>query len=503
MSYLVDTVLNLALSAVVLVLSTFLWNYLRSPLKSFPGPAPASFTNIWRLVDVFKGRCDITQNDLHKKLGPAVRMGPNVLSLSDPSMVGKVFTTRNPWKKSNMYMINDVMVNGVRVSNLFSTRSEEWHSTSIRPIKSLYSMTKVQDFEHHVDTTLNFLMQKLEERFINTGKPCDMADYLLYFAWDAMSQITFGKNLGILEAGNDDRKFLHTSSRSLDYFASVSQMPELDRVLDKNPVKRLGPPTFGWAIGFSVDAYTKRMAEGPPATTDFLEKFIETKKKHPDIVDDNMVVTYLLSNVLAGSDTTAITMCSAMYNILKNPKVHQRLNEELKKANVTVPVSWKATQEIPYLDAIMREAMRIHPGVGVMMERIVPEEGLQLPDGRFVPGGAAIGMNPWVITRDEDVFGSDTDMFIPERWLQQAGETDEDFEARRNKMKVADFVFGAGPRMCLGRYLSQLESYKLIATMFAQYDIELESPDTEWKIINSWFVRQENIPVIIKEKVGA
>lgn len=90
---------NLALSIAIIFISRFLWNYLRSPLKSFPGPPAAAFTNLWRMVDVFKGRCDITQNALHRKYGPAVRMGPNMLSLSDPDVVSQVYSTKNPWQK--------------------------------------------------------------------------------------------------------------------------------------------------------------------------------------------------------------------------------------------------------------------------------------------------------------------------------------------------------------------------------------------------------------------
>jgi hypothetical protein len=80
-------------------------------------------------------------------------------------------------------------------------------------------------------------------------------------------------------------------------------------------------------------------------------------------------------------------------------------------------------------------------------------------------------MNPWVINKDEGVFGANTDDFIPERWLQSPGESDEVYQARFSKMKGTDFTFGAGSRACLGRYLSQLESFKLIATLFSTFDV--------------------------------
>lgn len=80
-------------------------------------------------------------------------------------------------------------------------------------------------------------------------------------------------------------------------------------------------------------------------------------------------------------------------------------------------------------------------------------------------------MNPWVINRNEEVFGPNTDKFIPERWLKYDHETEEQFNARLMRMKGCDLTFGAGSRVCLGRYLSQFESYKLIATMFTKFDV--------------------------------
>jgi hypothetical protein len=138
-----------------------------------------------------------------------------------------------------MYNVNDAIVSGTRYKNLFSNQDEKWHSTFIRPIKNLYSMSKVQDVEHQVDITIELFLDKLRERFVCPGKPCEMSEYINFctnfcnpsllndtnnvklVAWDAMSQVTFSKDLGILEAGCDYKGFLGRSTKTLDYFASV------------------------------------------------------------------------------------------------------------------------------------------------------------------------------------------------------------------------------------------------------------------------------------------
>lgn len=304
-----------------------------------------------------------------------------------------------------------------------------------------------------------------------------------------MSQATFSQDLGILEAGSDYKGFLANSDRTLDYFSPVGschhakrelctnsrqvcQIPFLDRLFDKNPIMRIGPPTFGWANIFSLEQLQKRYQEGKKVNKqDFLAKFLEIKENNPELVDDNVVILWLLSNVLAGSDSTAYTMCAAIYYVLKNPEVHKKLCAELRGARLSLPAKWKDIQGLKYLGAVMREAMRIHPGVGLILERVVPKGGLSLPDGRFVPEGVTVGMNPWVINRNEQVFGANPDEYIPERWLQASDESDVAFEARFSKMKGTDFTFGAGSRTCIGRNLSQLESYKLIATLFSTFDV--------------------------------
>jgi len=102
MADLIEFTLRLLLAGLSLLVLKQVWDYLSSPLKSFDGPFLAKFTNLWRLFDVKARRCDITQNKLHQKYGTAVRMGPNMISLSDPDLIKVVYTHKPRWKKSKM-----------------------------------------------------------------------------------------------------------------------------------------------------------------------------------------------------------------------------------------------------------------------------------------------------------------------------------------------------------------------------------------------------------------
>jgi cytochrome P450 len=144
--------------------------------------------------------------------------------------------------------------------------------------------------------------------------------------------------------------------------------------------------------------------------------------------------------------------------------------------------------------------MRFHPGVAMALERYVPEEGLKLPDGSFVPPKTSVGINPYVVNRNKDVFGHDADTFRPERWLQAAGESDDAFQERIKLYHNTDLTFGAGSRICLGRHLAMLEAYKIVATLVGRYEIELANPEKEWEVTCSWFLRQKGLNCKLRKR---
>lgn len=114
-----------------------------------------------------------------------------------------------------------------------------------------------------------------------------------------------------------------------------------------------------------------------------------------------------------------------------------------------------------------------------------------MPDGYTVPAGTNVSMNAWVVNR-QDIFGEDVDDFVPERWLQQEGESIEQHRERIAQMKRTELTFGGGSRACTGRYIAFLEAYKMIPALLLEFDIGLVDQDAEWVTINRWTVRQEN-----------
>lgn len=211
---------------------------------------------------------------------------------------------------------------------------------------------------------------------------------------------------------------------------------------------------------------------------------------------------YLLINLIAGADTTAFTMSAVFYLLLKHPSTLAHLTTEILAADFPTdrPVPYRDAFKLPYLHAVIREAMRIYPAVGMPLERYVPASGLRLPDDTVVPSGTAVGMNPYIVNRTTPFGHNDTEEFRPERWQRGKDETEAAFLDRLAAMNAADLTFGAGSRMCGGRHIAQLEVYKLVATLLLRFNFELVDNAKQWTIKNGWFFRVRELDVRISRR---
>ncbi|KAK3318887.1 cytochrome P450 [Apodospora peruviana] len=502
--------INLTSLAEALAIATgvtvFVWHVVSwalSPLRRYPGPFLAGWTNLWRFVLMLKGEeYHLTVKKLHEKYGPVVRTGPNLLDIDYPELAKVIYGTDGKWSKTEMYQNNSTIIDGKITYHLFSETNQVIHARKKRPVVKYYSMSSVLALEPKIDGVINEFCKQLEQRFINGPagpKDCDLGEWLAFCTWDFLSTATFSRSFGYLDKGCDFDGSIAIADTSLDYFKAISQMPFLDYWLDKNPIVRIGPANLTNVTRIAFESLMARIqgkdANYDPKTHDYLQYFIESKKKNPELVDDGTIMEYLLVNLIAGADTTAVTIRSIIYLCLKRPTIYRKLEEEILAAGLDPerPAPYNVARQLPYLEAVVREALRFHPVVAVTMERYVPESGVRLPDGSFVPGGVAIGMNPYVVGRNKDVFGQDAQEFRPERWLQAPGEDQETYRLRRQSMNAADLTFGGGSRICIGKTLALCEVYKIAATLIQRYEIELADPTKEWKVEGSWFTRQRGI----------
>lgn len=240
-----------------------------------------------------------------------------------------------------------------------------------------------------------------------------------------------------------------------------------------------------------IESGTEKITEKDCPMT-FLQLLLSNQMANPESLTDREVMTHAFGNISAGSDTTATAMRSIIFHILKHRHVYDRLCKEIRD-NLTLPVSWSQAKDLPYLSAVMREGIRIHPSVGMMLVRTVPSEGATIC-GQHFEAGVEVGINPWVVHRDPIVF-KQPNRFWPERWLSEV--SDEDELRRMNRSFLA---FGHGSHTCSGRWISIMETQKLIPSLLLRYDMALADEGEGYSFTNHWFTQQSGLNVAVSKR---
>lgn len=127
--------------------------------------------------------------------------------------------------------------------------------------------------------------------------------------------------------------------------------------------------------------------------------------------------------MVAGSDTVSTGVQSFLYHLLRAPAALARVRAEMAAAQAagrcqTRVVSYADAQQLPYLQACVKEALRIHSPIAMGLPRVAPAPaGLEIGGRHFAPG-TVLSINPWVVHLSTDVWGDDARVFNPDRWLR-------------------------------------------------------------------------------------
>ncbi|KAI2784291.1 cytochrome P450 [Daldinia loculata] len=513
------------------VLTWLVRNRYHSGLNKYPGPFLASLTDLWRFWDVYGQRPDITHRKLHAKYGDVVRLGPNSLSFADPKALKTIYGLNKGFIKSDFYVVQQSVVKGNSLASLFSTTDNNFHAQFRRCVNSAFAMSALVQYEPFVDNTTKLFLKQTEHLFAGNPEGCDFTRWLQFYAFDVIGEITYSKRHGFVEKNEDIDGIVDYLGSLFLYVAPIGQIPWLDRVFLKNPIylklsqwglidatfpvarfararmaERLGPNLSGDPSKPLLPVSTEGKAE--PKSPDLLSKFLASHDARPDFMNDTLVQTMAVSMAFAGSETTAISLASVFYYLLRNPSALSKLRKELDDAALsgifsdyeTGLVTWTESQKLPYLDACIKEAFRLHPAAGLPLERIVPEPGVEIA-GHYVKGGTIVGCSAWIIHRRPEIWGEDVDTFRPERWLVDetlTGAKKEEQERRIREMNGMMFQFGMGARTCIGKNISLLEIYKVVPSLLRRFDIQFKDPNQEWKLVNAWFVKQQNFDAMFE-----
>ncbi len=178
-------------------------------------------------------------------------------------------------------------------------------------------------------------------------------------------------------------------------------------------------------------------------------------------LDDGQVRNEMMTMLLAGHDTTALTLTYSWYLLSKHPEKERRFHDELDSVLDGSP-TFADLAKLDYLEKVVMEAMRLYPPAYVVYRQAKKADELA---GFRIPAETVVATPQWVVHHDERFF-DDPWEFRPERWTD---------EFRREIPDFAYFPFGGGPRKCIGDGFAMREAKLVLATLGRQFEFDLVS----------------------------
>ncbi|XP_042350913.1 sterol 26-hydroxylase, mitochondrial [Plectropomus leopardus] len=303
----------------------------------------------------------------------------------------------------------------------------------------------------------------------------NVANELYYFALEGIASILFESRLGCLEkeipAGTQD--FINSINQMLSNNTIVFMLPKWSRSL----LPYWGRYIAGWEGIFS---FAKKLID---QKMDVIQKRVDNNQHV-----EGEYLTYLLSNtklstkdvygsiaelLLAGMDTTSNTLTWTLHLLSQNPQTQDRLYKEV---STMVPAdqipSAEEVTRMPYLKAVIKEALRMYPVVP-LNARVIAEKEVTIGGYKFSKK-TPFTLCHYAISHDEDTF-PEPSTFKPERWLR---------DGRDRPTPFGSIPFGFGVRGCVGRRIAELEMYLVLFRVIRHFEIKPDPTIKELKSIN-------------------
>ncbi|KAK6074257.1 cytochrome p450 oxidoreductase [Seiridium cupressi] len=463
-----------AASILALLSSIVVYRRYFSSLSGIPGPFWASFSRIWHIWVTLQGNQNEQITEAHKRYGPFVRLANNEVSVSHPDAVKKVLLST--LEKGTMYKMSTFP--DWRYENPMSITDPKRKVELSKHFASGYTLTNALKSEVAIDGLVVLLLERMDE-FAASGSPMNLDQYVTYLTFDLLGEVLFSKPFGYTKAGSDINGSIAMNGKLVGAHAVLSHFRWL-QLFALNPFMAQLMP-WGHLFNTAFAALNERRAN-PDARFDVVAHWLRTGAQHPDRLTDKDILANTTANVGAGSDTLSCALQSFLYYMTRQPKAWARVRREIQEAQEadgsyrSKVIKYADASKLPYFQACIKEALRIHNPVPMGLPRVVPQGGLTIGN-TTLPAGTTVSVNPWVIHHSEEIWGPDVHEFDPDRWLgSDAGGLDKYW-----------CPFGAGYMSCPGQHYAKMELSKILSTIVRDYDLELVNAQKKWKW-NAFFI---------------
>ncbi|KAL8872964.1 MAG: hypothetical protein Q9174_001498 [Haloplaca sp. 1 TL-2023] len=388
------------------------------------------------------------------------------------------------------------------------------HLERRRQVNEFYTTKAINSLAYRVDHVTRIFLARLAQKATSDLEDSwDICQTIRFYAYDALANLTFGQAFGYVDNDSDVNGLIEGVAGFLRYGMTVGSFAEWHDIIirivqallpDSNkallPLINIGQKAIeSMDISkSSVDGPEKSGSPQPQKPHSFVGLLQDKHPRDPSSLDRDDVIYHMIPNIVAGADTSSAGLNAAIYLLWRNPRVLNKLRAELDawaESRGQRPaeniISITEAQELAYLQAVLKETLRVFPGLGINLVRTVPEGGMMILN-HFFPAGTTVGMNAFVAHANREVFGDDASDFRPERWLGDA--------ERVTQMDEYFLSFGRGPRSCVGKNIALLLLNTLIPELVLRFDFEPADPGKEWTVYDDVFMYQSDFHVKVRQR---
>ncbi|KAK3041051.1 hypothetical protein RJ639_026848 [Escallonia herrerae] len=485
--------LVLTLALVSLTILWYTWIFINSKKRQPPlPPGPQGLPVVGNLLSL--------QPELHSYFASLARTYGPVLTLRLGKKVCVVVTSpaaaREVLKDHDATFANRDVPAVTRASEygacdiVWSPSGPEWRmlrKVCVRGMLSSPTLDAVYSIRRdEIHTTIGYF-------YSQAGSPVNVGEQLFLTVLNVITNMLWGGTIQGKERasiGEEFREVVALVTAQLGKPNISDFFPALE-VFDLQGIKkqmREVSMRFDRMFDTIIDQRLKADADGGKESKDFLHVLLQLKDepnaKTP--LTMNHLKALLLDMVVGGTDTTSNTVEFAIAELMNKPEVMGKAQKELEtvvgKGN---RVEEHHIHKLPYLYAVMKEVLRLHPALPLMVPHCPSESSIVA--GYTIPKGSRIFVNVWAIHRDPSVWKSPSE-FLPERFL------DGNVDYSGNNFDY--FPFGSGRRICAGIAMAERVVMFSLASLLHSFNWEL--PEGEKLDLSEKFgiVLKKRIPLV-------
>ncbi|KAI3503563.1 hypothetical protein L1887_32009 [Cichorium endivia] len=444
-------------------------------LQLLPGDeyAPPNYASISCLISFFKNRHRLlswytdllsaspTQTVVIRRLGSR-----KTIITANPENVEYMLKTNFinfPKGKPFTDILNDFLGCGI-----FNVDGELWHAQR----KLASQQFSSRSLREHVEITVTEAVKTKLFPLLDSlagGKAVDLQEVLRRLGFDIVCRLSLGFDPCCL--GDE-----YCLSDEVAILKAFDKAGEISAKRDATPISTAWKLKKVLGIGSE-----KVLKDCVKEIHEFVSKIVDERKKNMTIsknkdllsrmitcgVSEELIRDMLISFIMAGRDTTSAAMTWLFYVLSRHSQVEEKLVNEIRL--IFKEDEYENLKEMKYLQACLCESMRLYPPVSWDSKHAVRDD--VLPDGTPVRAGDRVTYFPYGMGRMENLWGMDRLQFRPDRWFEckptENGETLFMKEVSPYKYPV----FHAGPRVCLGKGLANVQMSYVVASILKRFEI--------------------------------